>query len=181
MKLMIAAFLAAMAVASHAASANWSFASKVVGASDGGDRASYYTMLIFNQTDAAAVTAALSGDMVDYAKLDSLKLDSYQAGKAGSFSGRVDDVTGASVTLFGVAFDTAESGDAITTAGNYYRTGTLTVATYDPTGSDTATTATFTSAQMTGAWTPVGAVPEPTAVALLLFGAAGMALKRKRS
>lgn len=177
MKLMIAAFLAATAVAANAASAKWSFGSKVVPASDGADRASYYTMLIFNQTDEAAVTAALSGDAVDYDALNSLKLDSVQAGKAGTFGGQVDNVTGSSVTLFGVAFDTAATGDSITTASNYYRTGALTVGTYDPTGTDEPTTATFTSAQMTGTWTPV---PEPTAVALLLLGAAGLALRRKR-
>ncbi|MBP5320922.1 MAG: PEP-CTERM sorting domain-containing protein [Kiritimatiellae bacterium] len=177
MKLLLAACFAAISVAANAASAKWEFAGKVVPGSAGEERASYYTMLIFNQTDAAAVTAALSGETVDYDALNSLKLDSVQAAKAGSFSGQVNDITGSSVTLFGVAFDTAATGDSITTASNYYRTGTITVGTYDPTGTDEPTTATFTSAQMTGTWTPV---PEPTAVALLLLGAAGLALRRKR-
>ena len=145
-------------------------------------RASYYTMLVFSATDSAAVTAALTAATVDYAALSSAAKSTYQAGMAGSFNGVVNDLTGTSATLFAVIFDTA-SGESIDKAGYYYVTGDVTQNTYDPTGTDSATTAEFTASQMTGSWTAVGggAIPEPTSGLLMALGVAALALRRKRA
>ncbi len=182
-KILIGCCAAVLAVAANAASVNWSMANGVLSPSPDGSamtgRASYYTMLVFNNDDAAAVLSALSGSTIDYSALSSMAVSSYQAGKPGLFSGVVNDLTGASATLFAVIFDTA-SGETIDKAGYYYKTGTVTQNTYDPTGSDPATTASFTSDQMTGAWQPLGNIPEPTSGLLLLLGVAGLALRRKQ-
>lgn len=179
-KMLIGCCAAVLAVAANAASVNWSMANGVLTPSPDGSamtgRASYYTMLVFNNEDAAAVQAALSGATIDYATLSSTAVSSYQAGKAGSFAGVVNDLTGSSATLFALIFDTA-NGETIDKAGYYYKTETVTQNTYDPTGSDPATMASFTSDQMTGTWQ---AVPEPTSGLLLLLGVAGLALRRKQ-
>lgn len=182
-KILIGCCAAILAVVANAASVKWNMANGVLSPSPDGSasagRASYYTMLVFNNDDAASVLSALSGSTIDYSALSSMAVSSYQAGKAGSFSGVVNDLTGASATLFAVIFDTA-SGETIDKAGYYYKTGTVTQNTYDPTGSDPATTASFTSDQMTGAWQPLGNIPEPTSGLLLLLGVAGLALRRKQ-
>ena len=185
-KLLIGCCAAALAVVANAASVKWSMGNGVLRPSPDGsaasERASFYTMLVFSATDSAAVTAALTGATVNYSTLSSLAKDTYQAGKPGTFSGVVSDLTGASATLFAVIFDTA-SGESIDKAGYYYVTGDVTQNTYNPTGTDTPTTAEFTASQMTGSWTAVGggAIPEPTSGLLMALGVAALALRRKRA
>ena len=179
-KLIIAACAVAMAVVANASSVKWSMANGVLSPSPDGTqsagRASYYTMLIFTDSQASDVNSAIAKG--NFTSLSELALSSVQAGKSGQFSGAVNGLTGTSATLFAVVFDTYSSTETIANAGYYYKTGTVTQNTYDPTGSDPATTAVFTSTQMTGTWT---AVPEPTSGLMLLLGMAGLALKRKRA
>ena len=185
-KLLIGCCTALLAVAANAASVKWSMGNGVLSPSPDGsamkDRTSYYTMLVFSATDSAAVTAALKAATVNYSTLTSTAKSSMQAGASGTFSGVVNDLTGTSATLFAVIFDTA-SGESIDKAGYYYVTGDVTQNTYDPTGTDSATTAEFTASQMTGSWTAVGggAIPEPTSGLLMALGLAGLALRRKRA
>ena len=177
-KLVVAALAIASAVVVNAASVNWSMANGVLAPSPDGSassgRASYYTMLIFTDSQASAVDSAIAAGK--FTSLSDMAVSSYKAGKAGQFSGVVNGLTGSSAKLFAVVFDTYSTTETIADAGYYYKTGTVTQNTYDPTGSDPATTAVFTSTQMTGKWT---AVPEPTSGLMLLLGMAGLALKRK--
>lgn len=181
-KLIIAALAVASAIAVNAASVNWSMANGVLSPSPDGTqssgRASYYTMLIFTDSQAGDVNAAIAAN--NFASLGTMAVSTYQAGKAGSFSGVVNGLTGSSATLFAVVFDTYSSTETIADAGYYYKTGTVTQSTFDPTGSDPATTAVFTATQMTGTWTATS-VPEPTSGLMLLLGMAGLALRRKRA
>ena len=185
-KLLIGCCAAALAVVANAASVKWSMGNGVLSPSPDGsamaDRASFYTMLVFSASSAATVTTALTAKTIDYATLSSTALDSYQAKITGTFSSVVNDLTGTSATLFAVIFDTA-SGETIDKAGYYYVTGDVTQNTYDPTGTDSATTAEFTASQMTGSWTAVGggAIPEPTSGLLMALGVAALALRRKRA
>ena len=182
-KLIVAALTVALAVVANASSVKWSMANGVLSPSPDGSaqsgRASFYTMLIFTDSQAEAVNTAIAAG--EFASLSTLAQSTYQAGKAGSFSGVVSDLTGTSATLFAVVFDTYSTTETIADAGYYYKTGTITQSTYDPTGSDPATTAVFTSTQMTGTWTSTAAVPEPTSGLLMLLGMAGLALRRRRA
>ena len=179
-KLVVAALAIASAIVVNAASVNWSMANGVLAPSPDGSassgRASYYTMLIFTDSQASAVDSAIAKG--NFASLATLAKSTYQAAKAGTFGGTVSGLTGSSATLFAVVFDTYSSTETIANAGYYYKTGTVTQNTFDPTGTDPATTAVFTATQMTGKWT---AVPEPTSGLMLLLGMAGLALKRKRA
>jgi len=179
-KLMIAVLAVATAVVANAASVNWSMSNGVLTPSPDGSqsagRCSYYTMLIFTDSQASAVNAAIAKG--NFTSLSTLAVSTSQAAKAGGFTGVVNGLTGSSATLFAVVFDTYSSTETIANAGYYYKTGTVTQNTFDPTGSDPATTAVFTATQMTGKWT---AVPEPTSGLMLLLGMAGLALKRKRA
>ena len=181
-KLVVAALAIASAVVVNAASVNWSMANGVLAPSPDGSassgRASYYTMLIFTDSQASAVDSAIAAG--NFTSLSDLAVSSYKAGKAGQFSGVVNGLTGSSAKLFAVVFDTYSTDEGIADAGYYYKTGTVTQNTFDPTGSDPATTAVFSSTQMTGTWTAT-AVPEPTSGLMLLLGMAGLALKRKRA
>lgn len=180
-KLIIGVLAVAAAIVANASSVKWSMANGVLSPSPDGSassgRASYYTMLIFTDSQADAVNTAIGAG--NFASLGDLAVSTYQAGKAGSFNGVVSDLTGTSATLFAVVFDTYSTTETIADAGYYYKTGTITQNTYDPTGSDPATTAVFSAGQMTGTWTATSAVPEPTSGLLLLLGMAGLALKRK--
>lgn len=182
-KLIVAALAIASAVALNAASVDWSLSNGVLSPSPDGSqtagRTSYYTMLVFTDAQADAVNSAITAG--NFASLGTMAVSTYQAGKAGSFSGVVNDLTGASATLFAVVFDTYSTTETIADAGYYYKTGTITQNTYDPLGSDPATKAVFTAAQMTGTWTATTAVPEPTSGLLMLLGMAGLALRRRRA
>ena len=181
MKKIIIALLAVASVACvQAASMKWSMANGVLSPSPDGSsregRCSYYTMLVFTESQADAVNAALAAK--DLTTLSTLAISSSQAGAAGSFTSTIAGLTGSSATIFGVVFDTYSSTETIKDAGYYYVTDSVTQNTYDPSGSDPATTAVFTSTQMTGKWQDI---PEPTSGLLLLLGVAGLALKRKRA
>ena len=181
MKKMIMALVAVAAAFSvNAASIKWSMANGVLAPSPDGSasagRCSYYTMLVFTSDQTSAVNDAITAG--EFASLTGIAKSTYQAAKAGSFSGAIDNLEGASASLFAVVFDTQSSGAGIDTANNYYVTGSVTQNTYRPGTTDTATTAIFSATQMTGTWTSTS-VPEPTSGLLLLLGMAGLALKRK--
>ena len=87
-KILIGCCTVLMAVAANAASVKWSMGNGVLTPSPDGSamsgRASYYTMLVFNNADADAVSTALTAKSLDYATLSSTAISTYQAGKAGS-------------------------------------------------------------------------------------------------
>ncbi len=177
-KIMIAMAVVAFAAIAQAASLNWAITAKIVTESPAGSasagRASYYTALVFAESDMAAVNTALEAK--DYASLQDLALSSAQAAKAGSFGGLIEGLTGATASIFTVIFDTQASGDAISTAQNYIVSDVVTANTYS--GTDPATTASFDAAFGESKYQ---AIPEPTSGLLLLLGVAGLALKRKRA
>ena len=182
-KILVAVIAIASAFAVNAASVNWLMSNGVLSPSPDGSatsgRCSYYTMLVFTADQATEVDSAIAAG--NFTTLSTIAVSSYQAGKAGTFSGAVDNLTGTSASLFAVVFDTYSSTETIADAGYYYKTGTVTQDTYDPSGSDPATTANFTATQMTGTWTSTAAIPEPTSGLLMLLGMAGLALRRRRA
>ena len=177
-KIMVAMAVVAFATVAQAAALNWAIAGKVVTESPAGSasagRASYYTALVFAESDMAAVNTALEAK--DYAKLQDLSLSSAQAAKSGAFAGTISDLTGSTASIFTVIFDTQAAGDAISTAQNYIMSEVVTANTYS--GTDAATTASFDAAFGESKYQ---AIPEPTSGLLLLLGVAGLALKRKRA
>ena len=181
-KMIIVAVAIVSAIAVNAASVNWKMPNGTLTPSPDGSatsgRCSYYTMLVFTADQATAVDAAIAAG--NYASLSTLAVSTSQAAKSGAFTGVVNDLSGSSVTLFGVIFDTYDTTETIADAGYYYKTGTITQNTFDPIGSDPATLADFSAAQMTGTWTSTAAIPEPTSGLLLLLGMAGLALRRKQ-
>ena len=177
-KIMIAMAVVAFAAIAQAASLNWAISAKIVTESPAGSatagRASFYTALVFMESDMAAVNTALENK--DFDGLSDLAVSSFQAAKAGSFSGKIADLTGSSASIFTVIFDTQAAGDAISTAQNYIMSEVVTANTYS--GTDAATTASFDAAFGESKYQ---AIPEPTSGLLLLLGVAGLALKRKRA
>ena len=127
-KLIIATLTVALAVVANASSVKWSMANGVLNPSPDGSassgRASYYTMLIFSDSQADAVNTAIAAG--NFTSLSDLAVSSYTAGKAGQFSGAVNGLTGTSATLFAVVFDTYSATETIADAGYYYKTGTFT-------------------------------------------------------
>lgn len=177
-KIMIALTVVAFAAIAQAASLNWAITSKIVTESPAGSasagRASYYTALVFMESDLAAVNSALEAK--DFDGLQDLAVSSYQASKTGAFSGAISDLTGTSASIFTVIFDTQAAGDTIDTAQNYIMSEVVTANTYS--GTDAPTTASFDAAFGESKYQ---AIPEPTSGLLLLLGVAGLALKRKRA
>ncbi len=175
---MVAMAVVAFAAIAQAAALDWAITAKVVTESPAGSastgRASYYTALVFMSSDATAVKTALAD--ADFSALSDLAVNSYQAGKAGSFGGTVANIDGASATIFTVIFDTQESGAALDTASHYLMSENVAQNTYS--GTDIPTTANFDSSFGKAEWQ---AIPEPTSGLLLLLGVAGLALKRKRA
>lgn len=181
-KLIVAALAIASAVTLNAASVDWSMSNGILSPSPDGSaksgRCAYYTMLVFENSQADSVNTAIAAG--NFTSLSGLAVSTSQAAKAGTFGGTVSGLTGESTTLFAVVFDTYSTTEGIADAGYYYKTGTITQNTYDPLGSDPATKAVFIAAQMTGTWTAT-AVPEPTSGLLMLLGMAGLALRRRRA
>lgn len=177
-KIMIAMAVVALAAVAQAASLDWSVTGKIVTESPTGSatagRASYYTALVFMSSDSAAVDTALAAG--DFTALSGLAVDTFQAGKAGSFGGTVSDLSGSSATIFTVVFDTQASGDALDTATYYLKSATVTQTTYS--GTDIPTTANFDTSFTGSSWT---AIPEPTSGLLMLVGLGALALRRKRA
>ena len=181
-KMIVVGFAIAMAFVANAASLNWSLGGGTLSPSPDGsalnNRCSYYTLLLFTADKASEVDAMIAEGR--FSDLASLAVASSVASKTGAFSGTLNDLTGASETVFAIIFDTYSQTETIADASYYYRTGMVTQDTYDPFGTDPATIAGFTSAQMTGSWMPTADVPEPTSGILFILGMAGLALRRRR-
>ena len=103
-KLIVAALTVAMAVVANASSVKWSMANGVLSPSPDGSaqsgRCSYYTMLIFTDSQADAVNSAITAG--NFESLGTMAVSSAQSAKAGSFTGVVNGLTGTSPPPHGV-------------------------------------------------------------------------------
>ena len=189
-KLIIAAAVACVAALTQAATVSWSITG--LKGSDGNTLASGAAYIFCtkgtSQTTVAAVTAAIDGlnaaDLKTYLTDNSLSaLTSTISGGEASISG-VDlassgvpaSTTG--VRIFAVIVDDASFGDDV----KYVVTGTSGSVKTPAAGTSNNAGFTLDGATATASasnWT--AAAPEPTSGLLLLLGAAGLALKRKRA
>lgn len=186
-KLMITLAAVAIASVSQAASIDWEIANKAypfaptdtVNPAKSTPRTANYTVMLFAASDLTAVQTILASGttegLSDIAWIDANKTKA--TGKANGAN--IDVGANSSWSAFAVVFDTYTSEMTMADAKNYIISETVTQSTYS--GTDPAKSLVFGSEQFAGkSWQAI-AVPEPTSGLLLLFGVAGMALRRRRA
>lgn len=176
-KVIVFAIAAVIAIASQAATLNWSLS----GVKDGdGANMSGCVAYLFTTADttswstpttAEAVKSAIAGGTFTGAGAAASKATG--TGGSASVTGLGSFGAGDSVSAFMVIFD----GASIAEASNYIITDVKSVAWTSPTGSKSLA---FTNVTASGTWTPTSDVPEPTSGLLLLVGGALVALRRKQ-
>ena len=177
-KILIAAFAIAFAAITQGASFAWDNGDGDLYVSSGlGDIANGYIVYLMD----AGVTS-VSAAQAAFATGDFSSLSTGWAADYVSDAGWVEGAgvpgftSGSAYNFYLVAFDAG----AATDAGNFYISDEITVefpssglpgvASFDLSGSESASN-----------WQAMSAAPEPTSGLLLLFGVAGLALKRKRA
>ena len=187
-KLFVATAVIALAVATQAASVNWSLGANSWTMSDGSKPAKNTTVYLIDGAQWSAIQAAIDGGATSFSTSDAGIIAIGQTSNTkGSVSGTAttDKLTaGKSYDFAYMVFDSA--------AGQFYASATQSVAAYDPTIPQYAETtfADFTATQFTttglsgGRSSPGssgGDGPEPTSGLLLLVGAGILGLRRKRA
>ena len=184
-KLMVMLAAVAMAAVSQAAMVDWEVVNKAypfaptdtVNPAKATPRTSYYTGMLFLESDRATVEGLLANGDLD--GLNDYKIAQAKSAATGKIANPGNEVTGASVTAFSVIFDTYTSAMTMDDVKNYIVSASMTQSTYS--GSDPATKLSFGTDQFAGkSWQAIAA-PEPTSGLLLLLGFAGLALKRRRA
>lgn len=169
----------------QAASVDWSVAGSSFTTSDGSSaRARNYLILVFQDSDYATVTAALSsGDSASVASA----LESYTSqsgytsttkatGAAGS-TFTTTEASGTTLTLWTVAFDAT----TIAEASNYLLSSASVLSDAYEAPATPSNTGSFSSSSYSGnSWTKMEAVPEPSVALMGLLGI-GMLVKRRRA
>ena len=189
-KLFVATAVIALAVATQAASINWSLGANTWTMSDGSKPAKNTTVYLIDGAQWATIQAAIDGGVTSFSTSDAgiiaVGQTSNTKGYVNGGTATSDKLTAGQTYNFAyMVFDTA--------AGQFYASATQSVAAYDPTIPQYAETtfADFTATQFTttglsGGWSEPGGSsggdgPEPTSGLLLLVGAGILGLRRKRA
>ena len=186
-KLFVTTAAIALAVATQAASVDWSVGANTWTMSDGSKPAKGTTVYLIDGAKWATISAAIDGGATSFTTADAGIIAIGQTSNTkGAVSGTATSsasVAGTSYTFAYMVFDTS--------AGQFYASATKSMAAYDPTDPDFSEVKTvsfagesFTTTGLSGGWTTGGgsspAIPEPTSGILLLVGAGMLALRRKQ-
>ena len=187
-KLFVATAAIALAVATQAASVNWSVGASSWTMSDGSKPPKNTTVYLIDGAQWATIQAAIDGGATSFTTSDAGII---AIGQTSNTKGYVNGGTATSTKLTaGTSYDLAYM-VFDSTAGQFYASATQSVAAYDPTIPAYAETqyanfdgTQFTTTGLSGGWTTGGgsspAIPEPTSGILLLVGAGMLALRRKQ-
>ena len=189
-KLFVATAAIALAVATQAASVNWSVAASSWTMSDGSKPAKGTTVYLIDGAQWATIQAAIDGGATSFTTADAgiiaIGQTSNTKGAVSGGTATSDKLTaGTSYNLAYMVFDS--------TAGQFYASATQSVAAYDPTIPAYAETqyanfdgTQFSTSGLSGGWSEPGGSsggdgPEPTSGLLLLVGVGILGLRRKRA
>ena len=186
-KIIILGISTILAVASNAASINWTITNvyqpgsttdKIVAGT-----AIAYLFVTENTTDVTTLATTTqetvlnllkSGQMTDFAKKAALSKSNAAVGNFVGATGLSSKFSSGTLTAFAIIFDNAD----ISSAKNYMLVSNgseVSVAFTSPNGTKTLAFGDQTTTSQTG-WV---SIPEPTSGLLMLLGVAGLALKRK--
>lgn len=187
-KLFVATAAIALAVATQAASIDWSVGANTWTMSDGSKPPKNTVVYLIDGAQWATISAAIDGGATSFTTADAGII---AVGQTSNTKGYVNGGTATSSSLVAgqtynfayMVFDTA--------AGQFYASKATPAAAYDPSIAAYSETtyanfdgASFTTTGLSGGWTTGGgsspAIPEPTSGILLLVGAGMLALRRKQ-
>ena len=184
-KLFVTIAAIALAVATQAASVDWSVGANTWTMSDGSKPAKGTTVYLIDGGQWATIQAAIDGGATSFTTADAGIIAIGQTSNTkGAVSGTATSsalVAGTSYNFAYMVFDTS--------AGQFYASATKSMAAYDPTDPDFSEVKTvsfagesFTTTGLSGGWSDAGGspIPEPTSGLLLLVGAGMLALRRKQ-
>ena len=186
-KLFVATAAIALAIATQAASVNWTVAASSWTMSDGSKPPKNTTVYLIDGAQWATIQAAIDGGATSFTTADAGII---AIGQTSNTKGLVNGGTATSTKLTaGTKYDLAYM-VFDSTAGQFYASATQSVAAYDPTIPQYAETqyanfdgTQFSTSGLSGGWSNPGGsgdIPEPTSGILLLVGAGMLALRRKQ-
>ena len=189
-KLFVATVAIALAVATQAASVDWTVAANSWTLSDGSKPAKNTVVYLIDGGQWSAIQAAIDGGKTSFTTADTgiiaVGQTSNTKGYVNGGTATSDKLTaGTSYNFAYMVFDSS--------AGQFYASATKSVAAYDPASTDYGETTyanfdgtNFSTMGLSGGWSSPGGSsggdgPEPTSGLLLLVGAGILGLRRKRA
>ena len=185
-KMFVVTAAIALAVATQAASVDWSVGASSWTMSDGSKPAKNTVVYLIDGGQWATIQAAIDGGATSFTTSDAGII---AIGQTSNTKGYVNGGTATSSSLvagqtYNLAYMVFDS-----SAGQFYASATKSVAAYDPSSADFGETTyanfdatNFTTTGLSGGWSDAGGspIPEPTSGLLLLVGAGMLALRRKQ-
>ena len=189
-KLFVATAAIALAVATQAASVDWTVAANSWTMSDGSKPANNTVVYLIDGGQWSAIQSAIDGGKTSFTTADAgiiaVGQTSNTKGLVNGGTATSDKLTaGTSYNFAYMVFDSS--------AGQFYASATKSVTAYDPTDAVYSETTSvdfsgtqFTTTGLSGGWSSPGGSsggdgPEPTSGLLLLVGAGILGLRRKRA
>ena len=187
-KLFVATAVIALAVATQAASVDWSVGANTWTMSNGSKPAKGTTVYLIDGAQWATIQAAIDGGATSFSTSDAGII---AIGQTSNTKGAVSGTATSTKLTAGQTYDFAYM-VFDSSAGQFYASATKSVAAYDPTDPDYSEVKTvsfagesFVTTGLSGGWSSPGSSggdgPEPTSGLLLLVGAGILGLRRKRA